>query len=73
MKEKEELEKEMIDQEEALETEKGGWKKKKSGSKRVTPVVDTHVRRSERIRHRSAGFKYNGCTSKKCSSCNHPP
>ena len=40
MKEKGDLEKKKNEQEEALSTEKGGCKKK-SGSKRVTPVVDT--------------------------------
>jgi len=72
-KEKEELGKKKIDHEGALETERGGCKKKKSGTKRITPVIDTQVRRSERVRLGSAGFKYNGCTSKKCSSCNPPP
>ena len=71
-KEKEELGKKKIDHEGALETERGGCKKKKSGTKRITPVIDTQVRRSERVRLGSAGFKYNGCTSKKCSSCNPP-
>jgi hypothetical protein len=40
VKEKGDLEKKKNEQEEALSTEKGGCKKK-SGSKRVTPVVDT--------------------------------
>ena len=70
--EKEELGKDKIVQEGAMEAEKGGCRKKKSGSKRITPLVDTQVRRSERVRLGSVGFKYSGCTSQKCSSC-YPP
>lgn len=46
--------------------------KKRKGSRCPSPLVDTQVRRSERVRQGSNGFKSSGCSSKKCISCNPP-
>jgi len=45
---------------------------KKRKTKKTTPVVDSQVRRSERIRQGNNGFKNPTCSSKKCTSCNPP-
>lgn len=39
---------------------------------RLTPVIDTQVRRSPRIQQGSNGFKSPGCPNKKCGSCTPP-
>jgi len=46
--------------------------KKRKASKRPAPVVDSQVRRSERVKQGSNGFKNSSCSSKKCTSCNPP-
>lgn len=47
--------------------------KKRRAAKRLTPLVDTQVRRSERVLKNSNGFKSSTCLSKKCFCCNPKP
>lgn len=48
---------------------------KKRGRKprAVTPVVDSAVRRSTRVRANSGGFKVNVCKVKNCLGCSNAP
>jgi len=46
--------------------------KKRRNSKRTTPIVDSQVRRSDRIKLVNKGFKNSGCTDRRCTSCNPP-
>lgn len=41
-------------------------------NKRPTPLVDSQVRRSERVRQGNNGFKSSECSNIKCTSCNPP-
>lgn len=47
--------------------------KKRRASRRLTPIVDSQVRRSERVKQINNGFKAPGCVSKKCFCCNQSP
>lgn len=42
------------------------WKR---SSRKETPMVDSALRRSSRLREVSRGFKANSCSSKKCLAC----
>lgn len=46
--------------------------RKKKANKRPSPVVDTQVRRSERVRQGSNGFKVSNCSDRKCTTCTPP-
>lgn len=49
-----------------------GENKRKKTTKGLTPIVDTQVCRSERVRQNNNGFKSSEHSHKKCSSCNPP-
>lgn len=49
----------------------GNEKKSKKSKKRLTPVVENQVRRSERVRLANDGYK-SDCTKRNCRSCNPP-
>lgn len=51
----------------------GNAAKKRVHVKRSAPVVDTQVRRSDRVRQGSSGFKSPGCPKSNCISCNPKP
>jgi hypothetical protein len=55
-----------------LETEDSLPARKKRASKRLTPIVDTEVRRSNRVKELHQGFKSADGSHKKCAHC-HPP
>jgi hypothetical protein len=46
--------------------------KKKRANKRATPIVDSQVRRSDRLKQGTNGFKTQGCSNWKCTTCNPP-
>lgn len=46
--------------------------RKRKATKKSTPMVESQVHRSERVKQGSNGFKISNCTSKKCTSCNPP-
>jgi hypothetical protein len=51
----------------------GNGTKKKRAARRETPIVESQVRRSERVKKDSNGFKPSGCSSKKCICCSPSP
>jgi hypothetical protein len=46
--------------------------KKKKVTKRLTPIVNSQVHRSERVKQGNNGFKPSECSNRKCTSCNPP-
>jgi len=62
-----------IHQEESLSINLNITPSKKSTSRRDTPVVDSALRRSTRLKEVSNGFKRNSCSSKKCLACSPNP
>lgn len=53
-------------------TEEGVPTRKMRAPKRHTPLVDTEVRRSNRVKEIHQGYKSVDCSQKKCSHCNPP-
>lgn len=47
--------------------------KRRKSSTRQTPIVESQVRRSERLRQNNNGFKNSRCTVKKCTACTPQP
>ena len=45
----------------------------KKGKKKRTPLVESEVRRSPRLKEINKGFKADSCASKKCLACNPNP
>lgn len=46
---------------------------RKKSAKSSHALVETHVRRSPRIKHNNKGFKTNSCSNKKCLACGPEP
>lgn len=46
---------------------------RKRGHQKNTPISDSEVRRSERLTHKSNGFKSTSCSDKRCISCSPAP
>lgn len=47
--------------------------KKRRASRELTPMIDTQVRRSERVMKNNDGFKPSTCLAKKCFCCSPAP